>query len=77
MQHHESNTGTEHVIACESLGMMVTACGETVVGAADIDTPATAARVADNLCENCRKAADDETLNALYEKADETCAAKA
>lgn len=65
MRHHKSDTGTEHIIATETR----TECGMTVYGSATVDTPATAARVADNLCERCREAMDDEMT--LYEMADE------
>jgi len=65
MRHKESTAGTEHIKVTETR----TVCGETVYGGAEIDTPETAARVADNLCERCRQNMDGEIK--LLEMADE------
>lgn len=68
MRHHKSETGTEHIMADSTR----TECGRTAYGSAEIDSAKTAARVADNLCENCREAMNNDI--ALYEKADEASA---
>ena len=75
MRHHKSNSGTEHIIQTTDgpAGSTLTYCGRTVYGSAEIEDAETASRVADNLCETCRKAMADEEM-ALYELADEVSA---
>jgi len=71
MRHH-NNDGTEHMVTEDGpAGTELTACGMTVYGSPGIDSPHTAARVADNICENCRAAMDADSERKLYELADE------